>query len=153
MRFLTDDANLRCGVTLDSEHRDLDLRDGLGDQLLDELTAGLIDSHSRASAPDGSRWAPLRESTVHRKGHAVIGIASGRTHLTDPDTWTRLPRQIGRREAWLYVSRGDPRYWIVHGWQNGNQRTNCPARPLLGWTRGAQSNAADLIRDAEHQLD
>jgi hypothetical protein len=153
MRFVTDDATLRAGVTLDAEHRDLDLRNGLGDELLDELVAGMLEAHSRAEAPDGTRWPPLRESTIHRKGHAVIGIATGKTHITDPETWTRLPRRIERRAAWLYVSRGDRRYWQIHGWQNGVLRNNCPARPLLGWTRGAQSNATDLVRDAEHSID
>jgi hypothetical protein len=151
MQFYTDDDNLRAGVRLnDRDHKDLDLtRGGLGRQLLDCLIGGMLDAHACACAPDGTPWAPLRDSTVRRKGHSHIGIDSGRTHLLDPTTWTRdILRSVTSREAYIEFPRQDRRWGQVHGWQNGHPLTRVPARKLIGWTRAAQADAQQLLTEA-----
>lgn len=150
MICLTDDAELKVGIVLDREHPDVDLtQDRLGEQCLDCAVAGILDAHTARCAPDGTPWAPLARSTVKRKKHAIIGIDTGKSHLLDPSTWTRMDRSIKPREAWLIFPPGDARRDIVHGWQNGHELNDVKARPLLGWTEDAEEDAEALVKEAD----
>jgi hypothetical protein len=116
MRFLCEHEELRVGLVLDDEPDAVDLtEDRLGARILDALVAGMSDAHAACCAPDGTPWPPLARSTIQRKGHAVIGIASGRSHITDPDLYRAMPRTIAAREAWWYVPRSHPRWPQMHG--------------------------------------
>jgi hypothetical protein len=90
----------------------------------------------------------LKPSTVKQKGHAVIGLASGRSHLTDPATYRDAPRDILPREATWKFPDGDTRD-IARGWQLGDGRRGRPARKLVGWTRAALDQADQLLRAAD----
>jgi hypothetical protein len=150
MQFVTDDDELCLGVILDREHPDLDLsRNDLGNRCLDLAVQGMVDAHRFASAPDGSPWAPLKRSTVRRKGHPVIGVETGRTGLLNPRLYQSAPRDLTAREAWWIFPLGDTRD-IAAGWQRGTGRS--PARRLIGWTREAQDQARRLIAQAEADL-
>jgi hypothetical protein len=151
MQFVTDDQDLAVGVILDREHPAVDLTaDGLGVACLDAAVAGMLSAHEARSAPEGRRWAPLARSTVAQKGHRLIGIDTGRSGLLDPQLYLAGPRDLQPREAWWSFPTGDRRlFWQAHGWQNGNLRTHCPARRLLGWSRAAQDECRRLIARAE----
>jgi hypothetical protein len=154
MRFFRDDEELRVGLVLDDEPDDVDLtEDRLGARILDALVVGMCDAHAASCAPDGTPWPSLARSTIRRKGHAVIGIARGRTHITDPNLYRTMPRTIAARAAWWYVPRSHPRWPQMHGWQNGNPGVIMPARRLLGWTQGAKDLARQLIRAAVFQAE
>jgi hypothetical protein len=151
MRFVTDDDQLRCGLLLDTEDPRVDLTaGGLGDDLLDALVQGILEAHVRRRAPEGDPWPALAARTVRRKGHSLIGVHSGRTHLLDPLRYLSGDRQITPREAWWSVSTVDRQIWkITHGWQNGNERNHCPARRLIGWSPAACDFARRAIAREE----
>lgn len=151
MRCVTDDDGLKVGVVLDTEHDQVDMTTGqLGDRLLDAAVQGMLDSHSRYRAPDGTPWAALKRSTVRRKKHAVIGVASGKSHLTDPDTYLSAPRLVEAREAWWIFPPVPERRWKqAHGWQHGVDANRLPRRALLGWTAAAEELARRLVVQAD----
>ena len=139
-------------MILDHEHRDVDLTvDRLGERILDALVLGMLDAHAAFRTPDDTPWPALARSTTRRKGHTLIGVHTGRTHITDPDLDRAMPRQVLKREAWWYVPRDHPRWPQLHGGQNGIPESPVPARRLLGWTRGAQDLVKELIRRAEFE--
>jgi hypothetical protein len=155
MKFYTDDQRLRVGVYLDSRDGQIDLtagRPSLGDQILDEVVFGMIDSHTRCQSPEGQPWPELAPSTVRRKHHQAIGIDTGKTHFLDPRTWTAtnvVLRTVKERECYVEFSRSDKRWGQCHGWQNGVSENHVPARRVMGWTSEAIKAVSELLKDAQ----
>jgi len=151
MRFLTDVGELAVVLELDTEPAAVDLtRDGLGDACLDAAVEGMLASHAAQRAPDGAPWAPLKASTVRRKGHATIGVQSG--IFLDPRRWRMTPRTITPRvAAWFYPTTrptGDGCDGHARAFHAGHPRTGSPARPILGWTAAAQATCRRLVAEA-----
>ena len=116
-------------------------RDGLGDACLDAAVEGMLGPGP--APPDGTPWAPLKATTVCRKGHAVIGVGSGL--LLNPQRWRTAQQDIEPRVAiWYYPSTGRKGDGCDgHGsFHAGHPLTGSPARPILGWTLGRRRPAA-----------
>ena len=125
-------------------------RDGLGNAYLDAAVEGMLASHRAQRAPDGAPWAPLKAATVRRKGHATIGVQSG--IFLDPHRWRMAPRTIAPRvAAWFYPTTrptGDGCDGHARAFHAGHPMTGSPARPIFGWTLGAQEACRRLVAGA-----
>ncbi|MBV8077379.1 MAG: hypothetical protein JO284_13315 [Planctomycetaceae bacterium] len=151
MRFTVDVGELAVVPELDTEPAAVDLtRAGLGDACLDAAVAGMLESHGAQRAADGTPWAPLKAATVRRKGHATIGVQSG--IFLDPRRWRMAPRKITPRVAvWFYPTTrptGDGCDGHARAFHAGHPRTGSPARPIFGWTLGAQETCRRLVAAA-----
>lgn len=162
MRFLTDDATLSVTALLDTEPESVDLtepqEDGrtLGDQLLDLAVTGMLETHGREQAPDGTPWAPLRPSTVRQKPGLTKGLIGIRTgDMLDPDRFDPGRREIAPRSAsWFYRHDGEETvsFAKARGFNDGRPGVQEP-RPLVGWTDGARLEAQSLIQAASFRAD
>lgn len=138
MRFWVSDNAFRCGLDLDREPADLTLG-GLGEDILDFLEQCMYDDAFDNRAPDGSRWAPLRPSTIKAKGSSTPGIVTGQMFggLLNGD------RRIDRQSlTWTHPDAGSGKLDAFH---NGNPRTGQPARRLIGWSDKAKAYARRAV--------
>lgn len=140
VRFETDDEELSITITLEAaEAPGVDLRDGLGDRLLDAIADEIRRSCDAQEAPSGQPWDELKPATARRKGSALIGVHSGRMLSEKSLAGTR---DIGERAAtWTYSGPSGQ----AHGFHNGNPRNACPARPFVGVSPRAEARCATLI--------
>ena len=153
MRFEVDVTALAVVLELDTEPANLDLTaHGLGDACLDAAVEGMLQSHRARVRPEGTPWAPLKAATVCAKGHAVIGVRSG--ILLHPDRWRSGERTIeARYAAWFYPETGVTGDGsAVHAASfHGGTKAGLPARPLFGWTEGAQQECRRLLDQARRR--
>ena len=138
MRFGTDHDDLSVWVSLDAEPRDMDLTDGLGDELLDLAVEGMLSAVLSGRAPGGGSWAPNSGPTKRAKGHGAVGYKTGA--MLDPSNWIDGPRDVTPRSAvWTYAGPDYARHF-----HSGSPGT--PARGLVGWTYSAESDARERVR-------
>jgi hypothetical protein len=138
MRFWVSHDRLMVGFELDRE--EIDLTQGIGDAIFDYLESELISGALAETAPDGSAWAPLRPSTVKRKGNDHCGIDSG-----------SMVNQLGRgirdiQPQGMTWRHPDAASGKLQGFHNGNPRTGQPPRRIVGWTEAAKRRANELVR-------
>ena len=135
-------------MSLDTEPLQLDLRDGLGAQILDLAEQEMLDAVlSNHDPTTGEVWAPDAPSTVRQKGSDFVGHRTGA--MMDPSGWTSGVRAIEARTLnWFW---NGPRYGRY--FHNGNPARNQPARHITGWTPRAIEQADELIKTAVFELD
>ena len=151
MNFTTDEDELSITVSLDVEPPALDLREQLGDALLDVAQAELLRCYLYGTAPSGTPWDRNRPATVKQKGFDKPGYRTG--GMLDPSSIESAPRDIQAREAtWIFPQpRGKRKK--EHGFHHGAPDRNQPGRPLVGWTARAREECRRLIAEAAFQLD
>jgi hypothetical protein len=147
MKFTVDDDNLSISVDLDeTDHPDADLlADGTGAAILEAAVTTMIESARREQGPNGQRWdglaaATLRDREARGQSGGQIGYRTGKL-LGNLD---RGDFSIEPRSATWSCPRGS-RWGAMHGFHNGNVRNDQPARPVIGWTPEAQTEARRLV--------
>jgi hypothetical protein len=138
MRFWVSHNTFTCGMELDREPVDLTLG-GLGEDILDYLEECMSEDAFDERAPDGTRWARLRPSTVNHKGSDRIGIQTGRLF----GGLRAGIRRVNRGSlTWTHPDAGSGK---LDGFHNGNPRTGQPPRRLIGWSDKAKDYARRAV--------
>jgi hypothetical protein len=151
MRFDCDDDELVLTWELEEgEAPEIDLRTGIGGQILTELETSLRLCWAAGVDPWGRPWPPLSRATVAEKGHTLVGYETGAMLLQWGQGGTPGRVITERSAAWFYPHEGrHSKSWgKAHGFHNG-RKPHQPARPLFGWPPHVERLAQELIAAAQ----
>jgi len=120
----------------------LERYDDLGD-VMDDIGAYMVRSiqnrilRLKRDPKNNQRWAPLKESTIRRKGHASILFDSG--ELADSIDITNAD------ERGFTVSAGADHAGYMQFGTTGKRAT--PARPFIGFSETNKRRVSRMLRD------